>query len=53
MKFLTKLFKKKSNKPKTQSEIYAYMGSVGVSPEYMRMYQESTNKIKEYEKGVL
>lgn len=46
MRFFKKLFKKESEK---QQDIYAYMGSLGVSPEHMMMYQESVRKIKEYE----
>lgn len=42
------LFRKKPQK----FDPYAYMGSVGVSPEYMMMYQESVNKIREYEESL-
>jgi hypothetical protein len=51
MTLLNKLFKKKqSNQFKTESEIYAYMGSLGVSFESMFKYQEAIKKIKHFEK---
>lgn len=45
IKLISALFKKN----KKQHDIYAYMGSVGVSPKYMMMYQESVDKIKAFE----
>jgi hypothetical protein len=50
MTFLNKLFKKKRfNQFKTESEIYAYMGSLGLSCESMLKYQEAISKIKYFE----
>lgn len=51
MILLNKLFKKKqSNQLKTESEIYAYMGYLGVSFESMFKYQDAIKKIKHFEK---
>jgi hypothetical protein len=45
MKFIMKFFKKKPQK----QDVYAYMGSLGVSPKHMLMYEDAVKKIKEYE----
>lgn len=47
MKFISKLFKKRADK----IDPYAYMGSLGVSPKYMMIYQDAIKKIDEYEKN--
>jgi len=47
MKFISNLFRKKKT---LKQDVYAYMGSLGISPEYMKMYQDSVKKIKEFEK---
>ncbi|MBM7598161.1 hypothetical protein JOC34_000518 [Virgibacillus halotolerans] len=45
-----RLFKRKSKeKQLSESELYAKMGSLGVSPRYMELYLESANKIKDQE----
>ena len=46
MKFLKKLFTKT---PEKENNIYSEMGSLGVSSAHMLMYQNSINKMKEYE----
>lgn len=48
MQWIKNLFKKKQS-PMTEHEIYAYMGSVGVSPKHMKMFQESMNEIKKFQ----
>jgi hypothetical protein len=48
MKLLKKLFKKEpviTHEAKT----LAYMGSLGISPEYMKTYLKSIHEIKKYE----
>lgn len=49
MKLLKKLFKSNKKQFKTDYDIYEYMGSIGVSPRYMLMYENSINIIKNYE----
>jgi len=46
MNLITKLFTKKKVK---QTNEFAMFGSIGVSPKHMMSYQDSLNKIKEYE----
>jgi hypothetical protein len=41
-------FKKK--KQGTRENAYSKLGSLGISPEYMQMYQDSINKLKENRK---
>jgi hypothetical protein len=43
------IFKKNQKTSMTESEVYAYMGSLGVSHGHVKMFQESINKIKEHE----
>jgi hypothetical protein len=47
--FFKRLFRKKA---KEIENPYAYMGSLGVSPEHMLSYKESVDKIKEFENNV-
>lgn len=44
MGFIKKIFKKKS---KQTNDVYAYLGSIGISPKHLLMYEEAINKIKE------
>lgn len=46
MRFFRNVFKKKNKK---EQNTYAKLGSIGVSPSYMLMYQDSIKKIKEFE----
>lgn len=47
MKWL-KWFKKSEEKRVKETNPYALMGSVGVSPEYLHSYEASIEKIKQF-----
>lgn len=49
MKWIRKFFNKKTQKPLTESEMFAKMGELGVSPQKMLEFQELTNKIKSFQ----
>jgi hypothetical protein len=46
--WLKKLFKKNRSNSKNEN-VYAYLGSIGVSPDKLYVYQESIKLIEEFE----